>query len=55
MHSDDKLVWCYKIGALALALAAIALEVGILIGNPSTKQPISPTPSQPSASTSSSS
>jgi len=36
MHSDDKLVWFYKIGAVALALAAIALQIGVLIGAPST-------------------
>lgn len=53
MHSDDKLVWFYKIGAVALALAAIALQVGVLIGVASTKEPISPAPSQPSSSTSS--
>ena len=53
MHSDDKLVWFYKIGAVALALAAIALQVGVLIGVASTEEPISPAPSQPSSSTSS--
>lgn len=33
MHSDDKLVWFYTIGAIALALAAIALQVGVLTGS----------------------
>lgn len=31
MHSDDKLVWFYKVGALALTLAAIAFQVGALV------------------------
>lgn len=30
MHSDDKLVWFYKVGAFALALAAIAFQVGAI-------------------------
>lgn len=31
MHSQDKLVWFYKIGATALIAAAIALEIGALV------------------------
>ncbi len=33
MHSDDKLVWFYTVGAIALALAAIALQAGVLLGS----------------------
>lgn len=40
MHSDDKLVWFYKIGALALALAAIGLQVGVLLGVQPTQEPV---------------
>lgn len=49
MHSDDKLVWFYKVGAVALALAAIALQVGILVGAPSTREPVPPMPSKSSS------
>ncbi|MGL5823807.1 MAG: hypothetical protein ACRCYU_03050 [Nocardioides sp.] len=31
MHSDDKLAWFYKVGALALGIAAVALQVGTLL------------------------
>lgn len=43
MHSDDKLVWFYKIGAIALALAAIALQISVLAAPalPSERSPIS--------------
>lgn len=30
MHSDDKLVWFYKVGGFALALAAIAFQIGAI-------------------------
>lgn len=42
MHSDDKLVWFYKIGGVALALAAVALQFGALIGPTTTGQPATP-------------
>jgi hypothetical protein len=32
MRSDDKLVWFYRVGAVALAAAALALQVGVLVG-----------------------
>lgn len=32
MHSDHKLVWFYRVGALALVLAAIAFQVGAALG-----------------------
>lgn len=49
MHSDDKLVWFYKIGAIALVLATVALQFGALVG-PVT--PSGPTMSKPSPSAS---
>ncbi|PKW26686.1 hypothetical protein [Phycicoccus duodecadis] len=47
MHSDDKLTWFYSIGGLALALAAIALQIGVLTGSHSDIDPMpaKPTPS----------
>jgi hypothetical protein len=45
MHSDDKLVWFYKIGAVALALAALALQLGVLLGAQTTKDSVLPKPS----------
>lgn len=46
MHSDDKLVWFYSIGGIALALAAIALQIGALTGSHSDSdpKPLKPTP-----------
>lgn len=39
MHSDDKLVWFYLVGALALVLAAIGLQIALVVtsttGSPS--------------------
>jgi hypothetical protein len=32
MHSDDKLAWFYQIGASAFVVAAVALQIGVLIG-----------------------
>lgn len=48
MHSDDKLVWFYTVGAIALALAAIALQAGVLLG--SAARSSSETPPTPTAS-----
>lgn len=31
MQSEDKLVWFYRVGALALAAAAVSLQVGVLL------------------------
>lgn len=50
MHSDDKLVWFYKIGAIALGLAAVALQLGALIA-PTTPGEPSPTPSPSTTAT----
>ncbi|WP_071606247.1 hypothetical protein [Luteipulveratus halotolerans] len=44
MHSDDKLVWFYKIGATALAGAAICLQVGVSLGTSATNGPASDAP-----------
>lgn len=49
MRSADKLVWFYKIGATALALAAIALQVGAMLGTSPAKGNPTPAPT-PSAS-----
>lgn len=49
MRSADKLVWFYKIGATALALAAIALQVGAMLGTSPAKGNPAPAPT-PSAS-----
>lgn len=54
MHSSEKLVWFYGAGALALVLAAIALQIGVVLSPPaSSPQPIivrleTPAPSAPS-------
>jgi len=48
MHSDDKLVWFYTVGAIALALAAIALQAGVLLGSAANSS--SETPPKPTAS-----
>jgi hypothetical protein len=48
MHSDDKLVWFYTVGAIALALAAIALQAGVLMGSAAHRS--SDTPPTPTAS-----
>lgn len=41
MHSEDKLVWFYKVGAFALLAAAIALQAGALLkGDRSSDRPI---------------
>jgi hypothetical protein len=48
MHSDDKLVWFYTVGAIALALAAIALQAGVLMGSAAHRS--SDTPLTPTAS-----
>jgi len=34
MHSKDKLVWFYKIGAAALLIAAIGLQAGSMLASP---------------------
>lgn len=47
MHSDDKLVWFYKVGALALALAAAAFQVGAMFASP---EPAGDSPSTPDSS-----
>lgn len=48
MHSDDKLVWFYKIGAIALGLAAVALQLGALFAPATLGEPIPvPSPSGP--------
>ncbi|GHD89177.1 hypothetical protein [Kocuria marina] len=49
MRSADKLVWFYKIGATALALAAIALQIGAMLGTSPAKGNPAPVPT-PSAS-----
>lgn len=49
MHSDDKLVWFYQVGALALALAAVALQVGVLVSANTVEK--APTPSSSTAAT----
>lgn len=46
MHSQDKLVWFYKVGAFALAAAAIALQVAVLVVDTSAVT----VPSEPAAS-----
>lgn len=46
MHSDDKLVWFYKVGGFALALAAIAFQVGAMFGSSEPSQPPTPSTSQ---------
>lgn len=46
MHSDDKLVWFYKVGAFALALAAIAFQVGAMVSSQEPAQPPAPSTSQ---------
>lgn len=50
MHSDDKLVWFYKIGALALTLAAIAFQIGAMTG-PAAKGSSDPAPVPSATST----
>lgn len=49
MHSDDKLVWFYTVGGMALAIAAVALQAGVLMGGggPDDRQP-APDPIAPS-------
>lgn len=49
MRSPDKLVWFYKIGATALALAAISLQIGAMLGTSPAKGNPAPVPT-PSAS-----
>lgn len=49
MRSADKLVWFYKVGATALALAAIALQMGAMLGTSPAKGNPAPVPT-PSAS-----
>lgn len=49
MRSADKLVWFYTIGATALALAAIALQIGAMLGTSPAKGNPAPVPT-PSAS-----
>lgn len=39
MHSDDKLVWFYKVGAAALTTAAVALQIGVVLGMESVRKP----------------
>lgn len=61
MHSDDKLVWFYKIGAAALIIAAAALQLGILLGSnaapgkptpaPATSAPATSAPATPASPT----
>lgn len=50
MQSDDKLVWFYRVGAIALTMAAVALQVGLLMAEPEFAQSSSPTPSSPTSS-----
>lgn len=50
MHSDDKLVWFYKVGALALTLAAIAFQVGALVSAAEPADPPAPETTSGSAS-----
>lgn len=51
MHSDDKLVWFYSVGATALALAAIALQVGVSLSPTSLPDPVPISPSAPETGT----
>lgn len=50
MHSDDKLVWFYKVGAVALATAAVALQVGVMLTAEPVQEPTTSTPSPPTTS-----
>jgi hypothetical protein len=47
MQSDDKLRWFYKVGAAALVTAAIALQIGTMVGTrttSTTEPPVGATP-----------
>ncbi|GGN07831.1 hypothetical protein GCM10009721_39310 [Terrabacter tumescens] len=48
MHSDDKLVWFYKVGGFALFAAAVALQVGVLVGG-TTATPAAPGLNKPTS------
>ncbi|GGC97867.1 hypothetical protein GCM10011512_26030 [Tersicoccus solisilvae] len=50
LRSEDKLKWFYRVGAGALIVAAIVLQVGAFIG-PTGKSPSVPTPAPVSTST----
>jgi hypothetical protein len=39
MHSDDKLAWFYKIGAAAFLVSAIALQIGVWLGDKGSPEP----------------
>ena len=47
MHSDDKLVWFYKIGAFALFLAAVALQIGVMSAGAGVSTSIDPPTGDP--------
>lgn len=42
MHSEDKLRWFYSVGATALAVAAIALQIGALLTSTAAEMPATP-------------
>lgn len=44
MHSQDKLIWFYKVGAFALAAAAVALQIGVLVIDASATMELPPEP-----------
>ena len=47
MHSDQKLVWFYSVGAVALAVAALAFQAGVMLG-PRSEPGVAPSPSRTS-------
>lgn len=49
MHSVDKLVWFYKVGAFALALAGIAFQIGAMTAPSSRDVPSHPSLESPTA------
>lgn len=51
MHSDDKLRWFYTIGATALAVAAIALQIGAAFEARPSSSPATPTMTPTASST----
>lgn len=44
MHSDDKLRWFYSVGALALGLAALGLQIGVSVSTAVVPDPGAPVP-----------